>query len=238
MTPELTCFRCSRVISSEDTVERYGYRVAHVDCRQPRRLSREERSLLYQYCWDHAVGECGSCARSFREDELLWGRRFDQGTDLCPQCRKDLSDGIRAHLYSCRVIPAEMRRQSQEARAAAEKLIQQSDQISGRSGVLMREAELAIAALRDAMKQSASEALRRIIRCKLRDGGLPHDGIPPTIPGRPGDDSACRVCDHVITSRELMMVVTRQPSARQATPVPLHADCFQLWNDERRTFRP
>ena len=108
----------------------------------------------------------------------------------------------------------------------------------------MSEAAVALAALRDTMKQSAFETLRRIIRVKLHDGSLPHDGIPPTIPGRPGDDSVCGACDHFITSRDLMMVVTRQASPGSAPhevtpiPIPLHADCFELWDDERRTLKP
>ena len=103
----------------------------------------------------------------------------------------------------------------------------------------MREAE----ALRDAMKRSAFEGLRHIIRVKLRNRSLPHDGIPSTIPGRPGDDSACAVCAHGITTRDLMMVVITRLASQLSAPnkvtsVHLHADCFELWNEERRTFRP
>jgi hypothetical protein len=91
------------------------------------------------------------------------------------------------------------------------------------------------------MKQSASEGLRRIIRLKLRDGSLPHDGIPASIPGRPGDDWPCGACDHLVTSRDLMMVVARQAAPlaapHQVTPIPFHADSFELWNEERRAFK-
>jgi len=108
--------------------------------------------------------------------------------------------------------------------------------------VLMPEAEVAVAALRDATKQSALERLRRIIRVKLRDGSLPYEGIPATILGRPGDDSSCGACDHLVTSRNLMRVVLRQASTlsapHQVPPIPFHADCFELWNEERRTFKP
>jgi hypothetical protein len=139
------------------------------------------------------------------------------------------------------MLPAEVRRRAQEAREAARTLVKESGQIGDRADVLMREAEVAVAALRDAMKQSALESLRRIIRLKLRDGSLPHDGIPPTIAGRPGDDSVCGVCDHIVTSRDLMMVIPRQASPLSAphevTPIPFHADCFELWNEERRTFK-
>jgi hypothetical protein len=240
MTPDATCLRCRQVISREDTVERQGDRVVHLDCRLPRRLSREERALLYQYCWDHTVGECVSCARSFRPDELHLGLFGD--TDVCPQCRKDLTDNVRAHLYGCAMLPAEVRRRAQETRAAAQELVTQSGQPRDKADMRMREVEVSVAALRDAMKQSAFETVRHTIRLKLCDGSLPHDGIPATIPGRPGDDSACGACDHIVTSRDLMIVVPRHAAPlsapHEATSIAFHADCFRLWNEERRTFKP
>jgi hypothetical protein len=239
MTPEQTCTRCWQVLSSEDTIDWDGRRVVHLDCRRPRQLSLEERALLYQYCWDHAVGECVSCTRSFRPDELHFGLLSD--TDLCPQCRRDLTDGVRAHLYRCAMLPEEVRRRAQETRAVAQKLVKESGQLQDRADVLMREAEVAVAALRAALKPSAVEALRHVIRSKLRDGNLPYDDIPATIPGRPGDNSVCGACDHVVTSRTLMMVVTRQASPLSAphevAQIPFHADCFELWNEERRTLK-
>jgi hypothetical protein len=90
--------------------------------------------------------------------------------------------------------------------------------------------------------QSASEALRRIIGIKLSNRSLPSDGIPSTIPGRPGDGSVCAACIHTITSRDLMMVISRH-GPRLSVPnevrsIRLHADCFELWNEERRMFKP
>jgi hypothetical protein len=38
--------------------------------------------------------------------------------------------------------------------------------------------------------------------------------------------------------RELMMLVGRHESPSGMGPIPLHADCFQLWNEERRAFKP
>ena len=181
-----------------------------------------------------------SCGQTFRLDELLSGLFGD--TDLCPRCRNDLTDSIRVHLYSCAMLPAEVRRRAQEIRAASQKLAKQSGQLHGQTDVLMREAEVALALLRDAMKQSASEALRHVIRAKLRDADLPYDDIPAPIPGRPGDDSVCGACDHVVTSSNLMVLVPRQASTLSAQPrvppIPFHADCFELWNEERRTFKP
>ena len=174
-------------------------------------LSFAERSLLYQYCWGHAAGECVSCGQSFRLDELLWGLYGDM--DLCPRYRRDLTDSIRVHLYSCATLPTEVRRRAWEIRAASQRLAKQSNRLHGRADVLMGEAEVAAASLRDAMKQSASEALRHVIRARLGDGSLPYDDIPAAIPGRPGDNSVCGACNHVVKSRSLVMVVTRQPSS-------------------------
>lgn len=240
MESELTCPRCWQVLSPEDTIDRDGGRVVHLDCRRPRRLSLEERVHLYQYCWEHAVADCVSCARSFRTNELLLGPSGD--TDRCPKCRRDLTDSVRAHLYRCAILRAEGLRQAQETRVASQKLVTQNGQLQDTADVLMREAEVALAAHRAAMKESASEALRRVIRPKRRDGSLRYDDVPATIPGRPGDDSVCGVCDHVITSRDLMMVMTRPASPlsalHEATSIPFHADCFVLWNEERRSFKP
>jgi hypothetical protein len=237
MEPELACPRCLQMLSPEDTVECDGDRVVHLDCRLPRGLSREERALLVHYCWDHPVGECVPCARRFRQKELLWGP-LAGGTDRCPRCREDLTGSVRAHLYSCAMLPSAVRGRAQEIRAATQQLVKHAGQLRDRADVLMREAEVAVALLRDAMKQSAVEGLRRIIRGKLRDGSLPHAGIPATIPGRPGDDSICGACDHIVRNRELMMLVSGQESPPGVEPIPLHADCFQLWNEERRAFKP
>jgi hypothetical protein len=237
MAAELACPRCLQRLSPEDTVECDGDRVVHLDCRLPRRLSREERALLVHYCWDHPVAECVPCARRFRQRELLWVALADS-TDRCPRCREDLTDSVRAHLYSCAMLPAEVRRRAQEIRAASQQLVKHAGQLPDRADVLMREAEAAMALLRDAMKQSAVEGLRRIIRGKLRDGSLPHVSTPTTIPGRPGDGSICGACDHIVRNRELMMLVSRQESPPGMEPIPLHGDCFELWNEERRAFRP
>ena len=237
MAAEPTCHRCSQVISSGDTIERDGDRIVHFDCQRPRRLAREEQALLYRYCWSHLVATCWQCARSFRHHQVSSGL-FGEDTDQCPRCGQDLTDTLRANLYSCAMLPAEVRRRALELRAASQRLVKQSGALSDRADVLMREAE----ALRDEMQQSASEALRRIIGIKLRNRSLPSDGIPSTIPECPGDGSVCAACTHTITSRDLMMVINRHAPrlsvSNEATSIRLHADCFELWNEERRTFKP
>ena len=235
MTPEPACSRCSRAISPEDTIERDGDRVVHVDCLRPRRLTREERVLLFQYCWDHGVVECVPCARIFRQEELF-ASLFGDGMDRCPKCRRDLTDGIRAHLFSCGMLPATVRRRAQETREAARRLVKQSSQLHDRADVLMREAE----ALREGLKRSAPDALRRLIEVKLRDGSLPHDGASAILPGRRGDGSRCRACDRAITNRSRMIAVYKRTALLEIEEplFHLHGGCFNLWNEERQKFKP
>jgi hypothetical protein len=53
------------------------------------------------------------------------------------------------------LLPGEVRRRAREARAAARQLVKGSDQWHDRADVLTREAEAAIAALREIMRQAS-----------------------------------------------------------------------------------
>jgi hypothetical protein len=64
--------------------------------------------------------------------------------------------------------------------------VKQARDLHDQADVLMREAEVAVTELRDAMTQSTSEAVSRVIQAKLRDGSLPHDNIPTTIRSETG----------------------------------------------------
>ena len=235
MTPEPACPRCSKVLSPEDTVERDGHRVAHVDCLHPRRLTRDERVILFQYCWDHGVVECVPCSRIFRQEELLESL-FGDSMDRCPKCRRDLTEGMRAHLYSCGMLPAAVRRRAQETREAARRLVKQSNQLYDRADVLLREAE----ALREELRRSAPGALRRLIQVKLRDGSLPRNNASAILPGRRGDGSTCRACDRAIVHGSRMIDVSRRtaPLSVDEPLFQLHGGCFDLWNEERQGFKP
>jgi len=152
----MKCSRCLKVLSPDDTVTHDGNHAVHLDCGRPRGLSCEERALLFRYCFDHAVIECPRCAQDFRQNELaadLVGGR----TNLCPRCRMDLTERLREHLYGCVLLPGEVRRRAREARAAARQLVlvKGSDQLHDRADVLTREAEAAIAALREIMMQAS-----------------------------------------------------------------------------------
>ena len=231
MMVELTCARCFRILSPDDVVESVGVGVAHVDCRRPRDLTHEERSLLYGYCWAHLIG-CPACGQSCRLFELDSNPFEYYKRTCCPRCQVDLIESVRDHLYTCPLSPEVLRLRVRETRATARRLVKQARDLHDQADVLMREAEVAATELRDAITQSTSEAMSRVIQAKLRDGSLPHDNIPTTIPGGPGDGSACGVCDQALANHQLMMLI---PSG--TTPIPLHTDCFEFWNEERHRFK-
>src|SRR5437870_12315987 len=68
-----TCPRCSRTISSGDTVVFGPGPLSQLDCQQPRLLSAEERALLFTYCRDHPVGQCIEASNA-------------RVTSSCPNC--------------------------------------------------------------------------------------------------------------------------------------------------------
>jgi hypothetical protein len=141
------------MVSADQTLEYVGGELVHVDCRQPLGLSREEFTLLFRYCWTHAVATCVPCGRRFRQEQL--GVDVFRGLiHLCPHCRADLSESLRGHLYTCPEILPILRQRAKEARDAARKLVKESRQSRDRADVLIREAEAAISAFRATMKQN------------------------------------------------------------------------------------
>jgi hypothetical protein len=148
-----TCPQCSQTISPEDTIVFRHRLLGHLDCHRPRVLSAEERYLLVIYCWHHQVAECVSCTGKFSLREVASTDSFGVRSHVCPSCHTDLTDSIRAHLYGCAMLPAEIRRRALAAREAARSLVKQSGQLNDRADVLLREAEAALYALRDTMRQ-------------------------------------------------------------------------------------
>jgi hypothetical protein len=146
-----------KVFSSEDTIALVGSRVVHADCRRPHELSAEERVLLFRYCWSHTAAQCVACRESFRQQELA-SDLLNNRTHLCPRCHVELVESLRAHLYTCAMLPADVRRRAREARDSANRLVKRSHELADRADVLMREAEVALAALRDAMHLALSRA--------------------------------------------------------------------------------
>jgi hypothetical protein len=124
--PEPKCPRCGQGIAVGDTAEIGVDDILHLDCRQPRSLSSEERVLPRNV------------------------------SNLCPHCYRDLTESLRGHLDSCAMLPEEVRLRAREARDAARKLVKQSAESRDRADVLMREAEAATAALRETMVRDVS----------------------------------------------------------------------------------
>jgi hypothetical protein len=155
---QVRCSTCSRPIAVTDVVQSSGGSLAHRDCARAHGLTPEERALLFVYCSNHFVARCHSCGLAFHMTELaadpLGGR-----TNLCPRCRKDLTESIRGHFYSCVTLPSEMKQRTQEVRDAAQLLIKRSQELADQSDVLIREAEALLVerqqALRIAMSRRA-----------------------------------------------------------------------------------
>jgi len=149
-----TCRECSQTISPEDTIV-FGYGcLGHLDCRRPRVLSAEERTLLFIYCRDHQVAECVRCAGKFRLREVASLDLFGIRSHGCPWCHTDLTDSIRAHLYGCAMLPTEVRRRAQAAREGARSLVKHSQQLRDAADLARREAEATLHALRETIRQS------------------------------------------------------------------------------------
>jgi hypothetical protein len=79
------------------------------------------------------------------------------------------------------------------------------------------------------------EVLRRVIRRKLKNRRLPHDGIK-MVWTTPSGGETCDACDTVLTSDQLLMeAVTLGLGTRS---IRMHIRCFQIWDLEKRTFKP
>jgi len=154
-----TCLQCSQPISPEDTVVYGRGAVDHLDGRRPRVLSAEERTLLSIYCRDHPVAECVRCTGKFHLREIVSPDQFGIRLYGCRWCHTDLTDSIRAHLYGCTMLPAEVRRRAAAARETAWNLVKQSHQLRDSADVLVREAE--------ALLDENQRALRRSLRGRV-----------------------------------------------------------------------
>jgi hypothetical protein len=148
------CPQCTRALSPEDTIVFGHGLLGHFDCRRPRVLSAEERTLLFTYCRDHRVAECVRCAGKFHLREVASRDSFGIPAHGCPRCNTDLTDSTRAHLYDCAMLPLAVRRSAQAAREAVRSLVKRSHQLSDAADVLVRDAEAALYALRATMRQA------------------------------------------------------------------------------------
>ena len=151
------CPGCSRTIAPEDMFIFRNGGLAHLDCKRPQTLSAEERALLFRYCSEHAAAECQQCAKSYRVSELA-SDLFSGREHLCPQCRADLIGSVRAHLYSCAILPAAVLQRLREGREVAQRLVKRDGELGDGADVLMRKLEAAFHALREAAVQELAQS--------------------------------------------------------------------------------
>jgi hypothetical protein len=154
-----TCPKCSRMFQTGDTVRFGRGRPSHLDCHRPHTLSTEERALLFLFCREHLLGECPKCSGKYwlptPPSDLI-----GVGPTLCRWCQEDVTDSIRTHLYDCATLPAEVRRRAQQARETAQRLVKRSQELTSAADVLIREAEVAVAALWEILRHPPARAAR------------------------------------------------------------------------------
>ena len=157
---QVNCTKCSQPIALTDIFESYDGRLSHVDCKRPYVLTPEEKALIFGYCSGHVVARCAACDISYRYTELAADIFGGSRTNVCPRCRQDLTQAVRAHLFRCAMLPSEVRRRAQAVREAAQHLVKESQQVRDRSDVLIREAESRLFKsqrdLREAMSRRAA----------------------------------------------------------------------------------
>lgn len=149
----MNCWKCSQPIALTDIVESNIGHLSHVECSRPRSLTPDERHLLFVYCLDHVVAQCLPCGLSLRLMELAadpLGGRFN----LCPRCRRDLTENARAHLYK---LPPVLLARAREGRQAAQRLVKTSQQLVDNADVPIREAEAVLFESQQALRAAMSK---------------------------------------------------------------------------------
>jgi hypothetical protein len=152
---QVQCTKCSQPIALTDIIESKNGHLSHVDCKRPHALTPEERALVFLYCSGHVVARCPACDVSFRYMELA--ADVLGGSHMCPRCRQDLTEAVRAHLFRCAMLPSEIRLRAQAVREAAQRLVNESQQVRDRSDVLIREAEIALFEKQRALREAMSK---------------------------------------------------------------------------------
>ena len=106
---QVKCAKCSQPIALTDIIESKNGHLSHVDCKRPHVLTPEERALVLVYCSGHVVARCPACDISFRYTELAAEILGGSRTNMCPRCRRELTEAVRAHLFRCAMLPSEIR---------------------------------------------------------------------------------------------------------------------------------
>ena len=157
---QIKCSKCGQSIAVPDIIESNNGHLSHIDCKRPQVLTPEERALVFVYCSGHVVARCPACDISFRYTELAADILGGSRTNMCPRCRRELTEAVRAHLFRCAMLPSEIRLRVQAVREAAQRLVKETQQLRDRSDVLIREAEATLferqRALREAMSKRAA----------------------------------------------------------------------------------
>ena len=154
---QVKCSKCSQPIALTDIIESNNGHLSHVDCKRPQILTPEERALVFVYCSGHVVARCPACDVSFRYTELAADILSGGRTNMCPRCRQDLTEAVRAHLFRCAMLPPAIRIRAQEVREAAQRLVKETQQLGDRSDVLIREAEIALFEKQRALREAMSK---------------------------------------------------------------------------------
>jgi hypothetical protein len=152
---QVNCAKCSQPIALTDVIESNNGHPSHVDCKRPQVLTPEERALVFVYCSGHVVARCPACDVSYRYTELAADILGGGRTNMCPRCRRDLTEAVRAHLFRCAMLPSEIRLRAQAVREAAQHLVKESQQLRDASD-LMGDAEAMLFKMQRASKRTAS----------------------------------------------------------------------------------
>jgi hypothetical protein len=102
---QVQCTKCSEPIALSDVIESTNGQLSHVDCKRPHVLTPEERALVFVYCSGHVVARCPACDISFRYTELAADILGGGRTNMCPRCRQDLTEAVRAISSAARCCP-------------------------------------------------------------------------------------------------------------------------------------
>ena len=120
-------------------------------------MTPEERALVFVYCSGHVVARCPACDTSFRYTELAVDILGGSRTNMCPRCRRELTEAVRAHLFRCAMLPSEIRLRVQAMRDAAQRLVKEPQQLGELSDVLIPEAENALFEKQRALREVMSK---------------------------------------------------------------------------------
>ena len=154
---QVKCATCSQPIALTDIIESHNGYLSHVDCKRPHVLTPEERALVFVYCSGHVVARCPACDISFRYTELAADILGGSRTNMCPRCRRELTEAVRTHLFRCAMLPSEIRLRVQAVREAAQRLVKETQQLGELSDVLIREAEAVLFEKQRALREAMSK---------------------------------------------------------------------------------